>query len=130
MGLVRKDVDEFIMAGLFSTITNANFDSGRFVALVQEGLELREDLRQEIIRAGGLIPATLSDAATWTLPADQFEEKAALVGVLATEDEDVRSLRELLTYGLKGIAAYAQHAHALQYEEAVSYTHLRAHETL
>ena len=117
MGVVRKDVDEFIMEGLFSTITNANFDSNSFVTRIQQGLDLRDNLRHDIIRAGGAIPANLHDAATWRLPADQFEQKAELAGVLATEDEDLRSLRELLSYGLKGIAAYAEHAYTLEYEE-------------
>jgi len=117
LGVVRKDINEFIMESLFSTITNANFDSHYFVSRIQEGLDLREDLKHDIISAGGAIPAVLKDAATWTLSADQFATKTAFVGVLATEDEDVRSLRELLTYGLKGIAAYAEHAHALGYEE-------------
>lgn len=117
MGIVHQSVDEFIMEGLFSTITNANFDRSCFVTRIQEGLNLREDLKEDIIRAGGAIPVNLKDAATWTAPADQFEKKAALVGVLATEDDDVRSLRELLTYGLKGIAAYARHAHALEHGE-------------
>jgi hydroxylamine reductase len=117
LGLVRKDVDEFIMDSLFATITNANFDNSYFVVRVQEGLALREDVKLDIIRAGGAIPASLPDAATWTGPAAEFEDKAALVGVLATEDEDVRSLRELLTYGVKGIAAYAEHAYALEYQE-------------
>ena len=117
MSIVRKDVDEFIMEGLFSTITNANFDENCFVARIQAGLDLREDLKRDIIRAGGTIPANLKDAATWTAPVDEFARKGALVGVLATENEDVRSLRELLSYGLKGIAAYAEHAYALEYKE-------------
>ena len=117
VGIVRKDVNEFIMEGLFSTITNANFDGQYFVRRIQEGLNLRDDLRQKIIAAGGTIAGDLSDAATWTMSADYFETQFDLVGVLATEDEDIRSLRELLTYGLKGIAAYAEHAHALEYEE-------------
>ncbi|NMM25346.1 MAG: hydroxylamine reductase [Phycicoccus sp.] len=115
--VVRKDIDEFIMESLFSTITNANFDHNSFVARIQEGLRLREDLKRDIIGAGGIIAADLKDAATWTAPADQFEAKAALVGVLATEDEDVRSLRELLTYGVKGIAAYAEHAYVLEHKD-------------
>ena len=115
---LRKDVDKFIMESLFSTITNANFDKSRIVERIQEGLSLREDLKQAILRVGGTIPANLHDAATWTAPADEFEAKAALVGVLATENEDVRSLRELLIYGLKGIAAYAEHAYTLEYKEA------------
>ncbi|MHB8073926.1 hydroxylamine reductase [Desulfosporosinus fructosivorans] len=116
--LIRKDVDKFIMESLFSTITNANFDSSRFVDRIKEGLELREDLKQAVLRVGGIIPENLHDAATWTAPVAEFEAKAALVGVLATENEDVRSLRELLTYGLKGIAAYAEHAYTLEYKEA------------
>ena len=116
--LVRKDVEKFIMESLFSTITNANFDKNRFVERIQEGLKLREDLKQSIIGAGGTIPANLHDAATWKASADEFEAKAMLVGVLATENEDVRSLRELITYGLKGIAAYAEHAYTLEYKEA------------
>ncbi|MDA8224095.1 hydroxylamine reductase [Desulfosporosinus sp.] len=115
--LERKDVDKFIMESLFSTITNANFDSSRFVERIQDGLKLREDLKQAVLEVGGSIPANLHDAATWTAPAEEFEAKAALVGVLATENEDVRSLRELLTYGLKGIAAYAEHAYTLEYKE-------------
>ena len=115
--LVRPEVDKFIMESLFSTITNANFDSRRFIERIQEGLTLRDELKQAIIKAGGTIPATLNDAATWTASAEEFEAKAALVGVLATENEDVRSLRELLTYGLKGIAAYAEHAYTLEYKE-------------
>ena len=115
--LERKDVDKFIMESLFSTITNANFDKSRFVERIQEGLKLREDLKQAVLRVGGSIPENLHDAATWTAPAEEFETKATLVGVLATENEDVRSLRELITYGLKGIAAYAEHAYTLEYKE-------------
>ncbi|TGE38562.1 hydroxylamine reductase [Desulfosporosinus fructosivorans] len=118
LGIVRPDVDKFIMESLFSTITNANFDASRFVERIQDGLKLREELKQDVIKAGGVIPVNLNDAATWTAPASEFEAKAVLVGVLATENEDVRSLRELITYGLKGIAAYAEHAYTLEYKEA------------
>ncbi len=117
LNIVRPEIDKFIMESLFSTITNANFDKSRFVERIQEGLTLREELKQAIIKAGGAIPAVLNDAATWTASADEFEKKAELVGVLKTENEDVRSLRELLTYGLKGIAAYAEHAYTLTYKE-------------
>ncbi|TGE33855.1 hydroxylamine reductase [Desulfosporosinus sp. Sb-LF] len=118
MSIVRPDIDKFIMESLFATITNANFDRSRFIERIQEGLTLREGLKQEIIKAGGTIPENLNDAATWTASADEFEEKAALVGILTTENEDVRSLRELLTYGLKGMAAYAEHAYTLEYKDA------------
>jgi hydroxylamine reductase len=118
MNIVRKDTDKFIMESLFSTITNANFDADCFVERIQEGLTLRDDLRHDIANAGGTIPANMHDAATWSAPVDEWEMKAELVGILATLDEDVRSLRELLSYGLKGIAAYAEHAYTLEYEEA------------
>lgn len=117
LSIVRPVIDKFIMESLFITITNANFDRSRIIERIQEGLTLREELKQDILKAGGTIPADLNDAATWTAPADEFEKKAALVGVLTTENEDVRSLRELLTYGLKGIAAYAEHAYTLAYKE-------------
>ncbi|AET68455.1 hydroxylamine reductase [Desulfosporosinus orientis DSM 765] len=116
--LVRKDVDQFIMESLFSTITNANFDKERFIKRIQAALELREDLKQALIRVGGTIPENLQDAATWTGTPEEFEGKAALVGILTTENEDIRSLRELLTYGLKGMAAYAEHAYTLQHQDA------------
>ena len=117
LGIVRPAIDKFIMESLFSTITNANFDASRFVERIQEGLKLREELKQDILKAGGRLPANLNDAVTWTAPAAEFEAKAALVGVLATENEDVRSLRELIIYGVKGIAAYAEHAYTLEYKE-------------
>ena len=118
LGIIRPAIDKFIMESLFSTITNANFDASRFVERIQEGLKLREELKQEILKAGGTIPTNLKDAVTWTAPVDEFEAKGALVGVLATENEDVRSLRELIIYGVKGIAAYAEHAYTLEYKEA------------
>lgn len=118
LNIVRPDVDKFIMESLFTTITNANFDKNRFVERIQAGLTLREGLKEEILQAGGTLPEVLPDAATWTGSADQFAAKAAQVGVLATENEDVRSLRQLLTYGLKGMAAYAEHAYTLEHQEA------------
>ncbi|ODA40369.1 hydroxylamine reductase [Desulfosporosinus sp. BG] len=117
LNIVRPTIDKFIMESLFITITNANFDRSRFVARIQEGLVLREELKQDILKAGGTIPINLHDAATWTAAADEFEKKATFVGILTTENEDVRSLRQLLTYGLKGIAAYAEHAYTLAYKE-------------
>ena len=117
MGIVRKDVDKYIMESLFSTITNANFDRSRFVDRIQAGLALRSDLIQDIKKAGGAIANDINEAALWTAPVYEFEAKAADVGVLATENEDVRSLREVITYGVKGIAAYADHAYVLDYSD-------------
>ncbi|WP_434511165.1 hydroxylamine reductase [Desulfitobacterium sp. AusDCA] len=118
LGIVRQDIDQFIMESLFATITNANFDKARFVELIRKGLSLREEMKQEVLKAGGVIPANLHESATWTAATvEEFEQKAAKVGVLATENEDVRSLRELLTYGLKGMAAYLEHAVTLGYHD-------------
>ena len=116
-GLVDEEMDVFVAESLFSTITNVNFDPEWFEAQIRETQERREQLRAEYEAAGGdLDDEDLPAAATWTGddPAD-FHEKAdpTEIGVLATEDEDVRSLQELLTYGLKGIASYADHAYVL-----------------
>lgn len=118
LGVVNKEVDEFIMNGLFATITNANFDKNVFVARIRKGLELREQVKEQLRKAGGNVEAINHDAALWTGESlEEFEKKAQTVGVLATENEDVRSLRELITYGIKGMAAYASHASNLGYEK-------------
>jgi hydroxylamine reductase len=141
IGVINKEVDKFIMESLFATITNANFDRDIFIKRIKKGLELREKIKKQYINAGGSLKAPkedlnwiqkilnfaaskkeeelkLPEAATWF--ADNvaaFDEKAAKVGVLSTENEDVRSLRELLIYGLKGIAAYVKHAYNLGYDD-------------
>lgn len=94
-----------VLSSLFMTITNANFDDGHIEGQIRKMMAFRDQLR-DIVDAGAL-----HDAATFTVDTrESMLEKAATVGVLATENEDVRSLRELITYGLKGIAAYAEHA--------------------
>lgn len=102
----------FIARSLFATITNANFDEDRFAALIREGLAIRAELRDRIVaEKGEEALSELPEAATWTSDdLQEFRKKAAEVGVFSTRDEDVRSLRELLVIGLKGIAAYADHA--------------------
>ncbi len=107
--------DDFISQGLFATITNANWDDARFTALITEGLDRRDQVRTRFLAAykektGNDYGETLPEAATWTGDLSAFAEKAKAVGVLTTENEDVRSLRELLIIGLKGVAAYADHA--------------------
>ncbi|MGM0372721.1 MAG: hydroxylamine reductase, partial [Halobacteriota archaeon] len=116
-GLSDEDLDVFIAESLFSTITNVNFDPEWFEDRIAETQRRRERVRETAESdVGELDDAELPEAATWTgeEPTD-FHEKAdpAAVGALRTEDEDLRSLRELLTYGLKGIASYADHADAL-----------------
>ena len=124
LGAADRTNDEFIAQGLFATITNANWDDARFIGLIQEGLRRRTQIKAKFLAAykektGRNFDGPLPEAATWTAndPA-AFAEKAKSVGVLATENEDVRSLRELLTIGLKGIAAYADHAAVLGFHKA------------
>ncbi|WP_280673117.1 MULTISPECIES: hydroxylamine reductase [unclassified Dysgonomonas] len=110
---VSVQTNHFVMESLFMTITNANFDKERFVTRIHEAIALRDKLASE---AGNI--AADCDCITWkgnTL--EEMEEKAATVGVLKTENEDVRSLRELLIYGLKGMAAYAEHAVNLGFDD-------------
>ncbi|MBU3156015.1 hydroxylamine reductase [Clostridium estertheticum] len=140
-GIVNKKVDNFIMESLFATITNANFDRNIFIKRIREGLSLREEMKNQILKAGVKLSdkgenaswlkkifnlfgfgteeeLNLPDAAVWfSNDLKEFDEKAGKVGVLSTENEDVRSLRELLIYGLKGIAAYAKHADNLGYND-------------
>lgn len=118
LGVVNSEVDEFIMNGLFSTITNANFNKNVFVGRVRKGLALREEIKDQLVKAGGNVENIIHDAALWSGDSlEEFERKASMVGILATENEDIRSLRELITYGLKGMAAYAAHALNLDYKQ-------------
>jgi hydroxylamine reductase len=122
MGAAERSNDEFITQSLFATITNANWDNARFMALIQEGLNRRDRVREKFLAAykkknGRDFDGPLPDAATWTGDPAAFAEKAKTVGVMATKDEDVRSLRQLLTIGLKGIAAYTDHAAILGFEK-------------
>lgn len=129
LGLPTDKADDAVMDGLFATITNANFDAAYFERAIAGALALRDTMRDEVKRARRSKPettcadngkATCSDAALWTAPPQDYASKAKGVGVLATENEDVRSLRQLLIYGLKGMCAYAHHAAVLgRREESV-----------
>lgn len=122
LGVENDVANKFIIDSLFMTITNANFDQERFVVRIREGLKLREDLKKSLISAGGKIPAVIHESATWTgNSVEEFEAKNVSVGVLQTKNEDIRSLRELVTYGLKGMAAYTEHAHNLGFEDKSIY---------
>jgi hydroxylamine reductase len=123
LGSADRTHDLFVIQGLFATITNANWADARFVDMVKDGLKRRDQVRAAFLSAykaknGKDFDGSLPGAATWTGDAAVFAEKAKQVGVLATENEDVRSLRELLTIGLKGVAAYAEHAAVLGYQKA------------
>ncbi len=122
VGIENEKVNKFVFDGLFMTITNANFDYERFVEKIREGLNLRDDIKGQFVRAGGTIPSGLHDSATWTgNTVEEFEEKNKSVGVLSTEDEDIRSLRELVIYGIKGMSAYTEHAYNLGFEDPSLY---------
>ena len=112
-GTVAVDVNHLVTVNLFATITNANFDKDALTTRVKATLAKKKELLAQLKGTDGL-PA----AATWDGDEASFAAKAATVGVLATENEDVRSLRELITYGLKGLAAYLKHANALEEEDA------------
>ena len=104
---VDPGVDRLITVNLFTTITNANFDPDAIDARIRETLAVLEGLRKALGDVSALPEASLWDGS------GDWEAKARTVGVLATENEDIRSLRELITYGLKGLAAYTKHANAL-----------------
>ena len=110
---VVTEVNHLVTLNLFTTITNANFDEDVIAARVEETLAARDNLKAKLADK-----SDLPDAATWTAARDGFGAKARTVGVLRTESEDIRSLRELITYGLKGLAAYMKHANALGKENA------------
>ncbi len=106
----------FITDSLFMTITNANFDYERFVNRIREGFKLRSQLKAALLE--NKVELEKTELLTWTaLTAAEMELIAEKVGVLATENEDVRSLRELTIYGLKGMAAYVEHAQNLGYND-------------
>ncbi len=134
---VSKEINHYVTLNLFTTITNANFDDEVFYSRVKETLAMKNGLMEQLADK-----SSLSEAATWDVEEDKqsgflttlknlvagnnsgkeinamLNEKAESkeVGVLATENEDVRSLRELITYGLKGLSAYSKHANALGYD--------------
>lgn len=105
---VSKEINHLVTMNLFITITNANFDRKAIIAAVKNTLKTKEEQLERLNSKEGL-----TEAALWNGDEAEFDEKAQNVGVLATENEDIRSLRELITYGLKGLAAYSKHANAL-----------------
>ena len=112
---VSYDINHMITMNLFITITNANFDDDAIMNRIANTLIEKEKLLAVLSNKDGL-----SDAATWKADRSEYAAKAAApeVGVLSTKNEDIRSLRELITYGLKGLAAYSKHANALLSDDA------------
>ncbi len=105
---VDKEVNHLVTVNLFTTITNANFDREAIIRDIVKTLSVKEKLLSGLENK-----ENLPDAATWTGSEESFDAKAVTVGVLSTKNEDIRSLRELITYGLKGLSAYSKHANAL-----------------
>ena len=119
---IDHSADRFILDGLFMTITNANFDKQRFVEKIKEAIKLREQLKQTFLDKGGNPEKITFEGAFWTADSlEEMESKAGHVGVLSTENEDIRSLKEMLTYGMKGMAAYTEHAYNLGHENPSIY---------
>ena len=110
---VSKEVNHKVTMNLFITITNANFDKDAIVKNITETFALRDSLRKELSDS-----TTLPKAATVAVSPDDYAIFAQSIGVLSTENEDIRSLRELISYGLKGLAAYSKHANALLQDDA------------
>ncbi len=109
---ISAEINHFITLNLFTTITNANFDDEIFYERVKRVLEIKEELLNKLSNKDGL-----SEASLWTATTrEEYDAKSREVGVLATKDEDIRSLRELITYGLKGLSAYMKHANELSYD--------------
>lgn len=105
---VPDEVNSQVVENLFITITNGNFDDEAIIRKIKETLEMKREFAKSLSGTEPMSPAALWDDA------EHMEEKAKSVGVLSTDDEDIRSLRELITYGLKGMAAYLKHAAALE----------------
>ncbi len=126
-GEVSSEVNVFIMKGLFATVTNVNFAAEDFEDWIDDALELRDRVARKFQqlhqqKRGEEFTGELPEAATWKPVSPQdIDNKSQEVGVLETENEDIRSLRELLIYGIKGFAAYADHAYILGHEDEEIY---------
>ncbi|NLO12034.1 MAG: hydroxylamine reductase [Candidatus Cloacimonetes bacterium] len=118
----------FVMQGLFRTITNANWDEEQIIAYITEAIALRDKRKEELCKLRTDKCASCPPAVSFHVEPKDYEEFGKSVGVLATENEDIRSLRETIIYGLKGIAAYGDHAAMLDYEDEDIYKFL--HEAL
>ncbi len=112
-GIDQTDVNKFIIESLFATITNGNFNDDYFIDKIKEAIKIRDGINQE----AALNPEELYDCQSWSFDSDDdIIEKSKHVGVLHVDsNEDLRSLKELITYGIKGFAAYADHAYVLGY---------------
>lgn len=123
-GISDAAVNQYTNEAVFSTLTNVDFDPDRFVSLIQQGVRLRDQLKDKVKAAGGELPSDAGPAG-FMPPSTQAEmvAKGEHVGIPTGGDvnEDIRSLRELLVYGIKGLAAYADHARILGQEDEAVY---------
>ncbi len=119
IGKPSSEADKFVFDGLFMTITNANFDKQAIIEKIKSGLALKKELAKQVS-----LPNP-PDECTWDGDESEFEEKSKNVGVLRTQDEDIRSLKELVHYGIKGMAAYAEHAWNLDNENAAIFAFMQ-----
>jgi hydroxylamine reductase len=127
-GVTDPEVNLFVCEGIFSTLTNVNFDNERFVALIHKGVALRESLKEKVRKAGGKVDFSGSPAEF--MPAGNFDElveqgKAVELNKHPEEDPDILSLKQILLYGLKGVAAYADHAKILGHEDDAVYAFIQ-----
>ncbi|WP_075558441.1 hydroxylamine reductase [Parabacteroides timonensis] len=113
---IPAHINHFVVDALFSTITNANFDIESITRRIVKGIELRDQLKDQAGKRGIELPVI--DELVWKGDESTFEGKALTVGVLREANPDIRSLKELIIYGLKGMAAYVEHAGNLGFEEA------------
>lgn len=110
---ISREVERYLINSLFITITNANFDDEAIIAEIRKGLKLREELKSKLFESENVELEKYGEIVSVTLNSDEEileYSKRKEVGILRSENEDIRSLRELLTYGLKGMGAYAEHA--------------------
>jgi len=118
LGVDKPELNRFIVTALFETVTNVNFSEDHFVKRVSQALQWREEIKEAFLAAGGKLIDDLPGCATWTGSEGQYAARAeTLTGKTDAANEDVRSLRSLIIYGLKGMSAYAEHACHLGYED-------------
>jgi hydroxylamine reductase len=122
LGIVDDEKDLYVAEGLFSTITNANFSSKRITEYIEKALRFRDEAKEKFLskyeeKNGSPFSEEVPEAATWNKKGGMeiYELKGSEVGVHAKENEDIKSLKEFVTYGIKGIAAYADHAYVLNF---------------
>lgn len=120
---IDEKINRFIVDALFTTITNANFDDQRIIRLIRKGMELRNELINQAHQAG--IPLPETDELQWQGTEEEYTAKASQVGVLRETDENLRSLKELTLYGLKGMAAYTEHAMHLGFNDESIHTFMQ-----